>query len=174
MPRIGTMNRRNRNQSSRPKMLCPPMRIPFTFIAGTCMTSTMRSTTAMTTGPPTINARNTVRRDHSISPSERSNTRSADAQSVGIVRFGVAASSLFIVGRSNSSFARRSSLLDQVLEHGLQVVVGRGALVARSRLARGGQLSEPRVERLGPAGLDDQRAWIELEAQDVVVGQELP
>ena len=85
------MNRRKRNQSSRPKMLGPPMRIPFTFIAGTCMKSTIRSTKAITTGPPTISARNTVRRDQSISPSERSNTRSDDAQSVGIGRFGVAA-----------------------------------------------------------------------------------
>ena len=35
----------------------------------------------MTTGPPTISARNTVRRDQSISPSERSNTRSDDGRS---------------------------------------------------------------------------------------------
>src|SRR4029078_1651333 len=129
MPRIGTMNRRKRNQSSRPKMLGPPMRIPFTFIAGTCMKSTIRSTTAITTGPPTISARNTVRRDQSISPSERSNTRSDDAQSVGMGRVGVAVSSLFIVRRSRSSLVtHRLRLLHQVLENGLQVVVRRGHL----------------------------------------------
>ena len=72
----------------------------------------------MTTGPPTISARNTVRRDQSISPSERSNTRSDEVSSDGIARV--------VTGLPS---------LHQVLEDGLQVVVGRGDFLHLARFA---------------------------------------
>ena len=44
--------------------------------------STALTITASSTGPPTTSAMKTVRRDHNISPSERSNTRFEAAMNV--------------------------------------------------------------------------------------------
>ena len=78
------MNRRKRNQIIRPKMLGPASFTPLTRSAGTFSASTTRRMTAISTGPPTTMARNTVRRDQSISPSDRSNTRSEAVAREGI------------------------------------------------------------------------------------------
>ena len=62
--------------------------MPFTCMAGRFIMSTIRRMIAMSTGPPTIRPRNTVRRDHNISPSDTSNTRSdaviSDGSFVGL------------------------------------------------------------------------------------------
>ena len=66
-------------------MLGPPRRTPLTRMAGTFKASTIRRMIAIKTGPPTTSARNTVRRDHSISPSDRSKTRREAVVSDGIL-----------------------------------------------------------------------------------------
>jgi hypothetical protein len=53
-----------------------PVIVVFCMIGAPSATSD-RATNAIRTGMPTTSAMNTVRRDQSMSPSERSNTRSA-------------------------------------------------------------------------------------------------
>src|SRR5262249_10568395 len=74
--------------------------------------------------------------------------------------------------RTTWEFAWRSCL-DQVLEHGLQVVVGRGDLVNAAELPRRRERGHPRVERVGLRGLHDDRLVLELQAQHIVLRQEL-
>ena len=63
-----------------PNRLVPAMACPFTRSAVMPNTSSTRTAAATATGSPTTSAMKTVRRDHSISPTDRSNTRHADAQ----------------------------------------------------------------------------------------------
>src|SRR5690606_1119284 len=148
------MKRRNRNQIISPKMSGPPRRTPSTRTAGTLIASTLRSTSPITIGPPTSNPRKTVRRDQSISPSERSKIRAEAVASEGICRAGGVTS------------------LHQILEDRGEIVVRRGDLVDPPRLAARRQLRETRVERVGPCGLHHQRVGLERQAQHIVVGQE--
>ena len=69
------MKRTNSIQIITPKMLEPATRVPFTRSAGRPSDSTTRKMRATSTGPPTTNAMKIVRRDHSISPNDKSNTR---------------------------------------------------------------------------------------------------
>ena len=118
-------------------------------------------TVATSTGSPTTSsAMKIVRRDQSISPSDRSKTRK---QTTNPAPGGVRASARTgSVGVGAISFTR-------YLEDGLQVVVGRRDFVDRARIAARGHFGQPRVERVRLAGLDDDRARLELEAPHVVV-----
>ena len=69
------MKRRNSIQIITPKMPKPATRWPLTRSADMPNISSALTITASITGPPTTSAMKIVRRDHSISPSERSNTR---------------------------------------------------------------------------------------------------
>ena len=71
------MKRRNSIQIITPKMPKPATRWPLTRSADMPNISTPLTISASSTGPPTTSAMKMVRRDHSISPSERSNTRRA-------------------------------------------------------------------------------------------------
>ncbi len=64
-------------------MLDPATRVPLTRSAGMPSDSTILKTRARMTGPPTTRAMKMVRRDHNISPNDRSNTRRAAAKSDG-------------------------------------------------------------------------------------------
>ena len=64
-------------------MLDPATGAPFTRIAGMPNDSTTRKITASSTGPTTTSAMKIVRRDHSISPNDSSNTRRAAPTSDG-------------------------------------------------------------------------------------------
>ncbi len=64
-------------------MLEPATRAPLTRSAGMPSDSMTRKTSASITGPPTTSAMKMVRRDHSISPNDSSNTRRAAATSDG-------------------------------------------------------------------------------------------
>ena len=74
-------------------------------------------------------------------------------------------------GHNEASRGSRS-LLHQILEHGLQVVVGRRDFVDDAGLARRRHVGEPRVERIGPRRLDDDRARLEAQADDAVFDQQ--
>ena len=80
------MKRRKMNEIISPKMAGPPTRmLPSLTFRRTPGASNVRKMIAINTGPPTTNPRNTVRRDHSISPSERSKTRREAVISDGIL-----------------------------------------------------------------------------------------
>ena len=63
--------------------------------------------------------------------------------------------------------------LHQILEDGLQVVVGRRDFVNRAESPDAASVGEPRVEGIRPRRLDDHRAVLEPQAEHVVVGEEL-
>ena len=69
------MKRRNSIHIITPKMPKPATRWPLTRSADMPNNSTALTISASSTGPPTTSAMKIVRRDHSISPSERSKTR---------------------------------------------------------------------------------------------------
>jgi hypothetical protein len=71
------MKRRNSTQIITPKMAVKSIRWPLILSGATPIESTIRITAATSTGQPTTMARKTVRRDHSISPSDNSKTRQA-------------------------------------------------------------------------------------------------
>ena len=77
------MKRRKNTQIIIPKMLAPSTGTPLTRSGTTPLPWTMRATRARNTGAPVTSSRKTVRRDHSISPSERLNTRTAPVANVG-------------------------------------------------------------------------------------------
>src|SRR5512136_210977 len=132
-----------------PKMVGPwTVRLPTRIPAKPMMSST-RNTIASATGAPTTRARKIVRRDQSIWPTDRSKTR-AEAVSSDDPRRTVPA-----------SLAESATSLHQVMENGLQVVVRRGDLVHLARFARGRQLGQPRVERVGPGRLHHHRVLLQ-------------
>src|SRR3954471_20460779 len=61
------------------------------------------------------------------------------------------------------------SSFHQVLEDGLQVVVGRRDLVDGAEVGAGGHVGDARVERVGLAGLDHDGARLEAQAAHVDV-----
>ena len=67
------------------------MRTPFTWKPPTPIESTMATSNAMITGPPTTSPMNTVRRDHSIWPSDRSKTRRVDERNEGVCGVAIVA-----------------------------------------------------------------------------------
>ena len=69
--------RMNSIQIITPNTSKPGRRRPLTRSADMPNSSTISTITAIRTGPPTTRAMKIVRRDQSISPSERSNTRRA-------------------------------------------------------------------------------------------------
>src|SRR5918993_1922862 len=148
-----------------PNITAPLTRTPLTRSAGRLKNSTAWQISAMSTGPPTTSARNTLRRDHSISPSDRSKMRRDAVRSEGAAGRVVALAEVPVV------IVR---LLDEILEHGLEVVVRRCDLVNRSQFTAGGQLGEPRVERVGLSRLHDDSSQLEPQAQDVVIGEKPP
>src|SRR3972149_9714291 len=147
-----------------PKIVSPPTRPRLMRMAGTPNRSSARNSRAIATGPPTTSAMKIVRRDQSISPTDRLNTRKAAVGNDGprlLDALTVDGSGLM-------------SGLDQILEHRLQIVVGRGHLANLAQVARRRQLGEPRVERVGLNRLDDDRLGVETQAPHVVIGQEAP
>src|ERR1043165_6907140 len=130
------MNLRNGTQISTPNMLAGSTSVPLTRSGGIPAACTIRMTAARITGAATTNAMKMVRRDHSISPSERSNTR-RDAPMKDIFR---------VIGCLRFLRLLRPSLLHQVLEDRLQVVVGRLHFVDRPGFAGRGEFGEARVE----------------------------
>src|SRR5215510_3067503 len=101
----------------------------------------MRKAIARITGPPSSTPRNTERRDHSICPSDKSKMRNEAVTRSGACRGGL------------EGFSLIASTLDEVLEDGLEIVVGRRDLVDRAGSPGGRELGQPRVERVGPSGL---------------------
>src|ERR1700722_19439827 len=149
------MKRMYSSQIITPKRAGPPIRTPLIRgKAAGCSVAVNRVMAAITTGPPTSTARNTERRDHSIWPSDRSKIRIEDARRRG--RSGA-------VGLVMISF-------HQVLEDRLQVIVRGGDLVNGSTLARRRELGEPRIERVWPRCLHDDRLVLELQIQHIVGG----
>ncbi len=103
---------------------------------------------------------NTVRRDHSISPIDRSNTRIAaytKPETSGRVDGASAMAQLFT--RYLNTACRLSS--GDVTSSTAPLAPGRD------------QLGEPRVELVGLAGFDDDGAGLEAQADDVGARQEL-
>src|SRR3954471_22185483 len=135
------MNLKYIPQMIRPKIAGPvmwigelPPGLPSSKIGAPKPTS-RRTTKAIRTGAATTKAMKMVRRDHSISPSDRSNTRKLEATNPGAARGGK--DGWFVISPGLS--------LHQVLENGLQVVVRRRVLVDRAELAGRGNLGQPRV-----------------------------
>src|SRR5688572_8513505 len=155
------MKRRKNTQIIMPKMLAPSTAAPLTRSGTTPLLWTMRATSARKTGAPVTSSRNTVRRDHSISPSDRPNTRTAPVANVGGV------------GRGGRAVMPSHSCLHQVAEHGLQVVVGRGDLVDGAEPAAGREIGDARVEGIGAGGLHHQAARVEAHAHHTLVRQQL-
>src|SRR5271167_1905242 len=153
------MKRMYSSQIITPKRAGPPIRTPLIRgKAAGCSVAANRIMAAIITGPPTSTARNTERRDHNIWPSDRSKIRTDDARRRG--RPG--ADGLVMIS------------FHQVLEDGLQVVVRGRDLVNGAKLARRRELGEPRIERVRPRCLDDDRLTLELQIQHIVRGQKLP
>jgi hypothetical protein len=73
------MKRRNRTQIIIPNIVAASTRTPLTLSGAIPLAWTTRATMASSTGPPTTSAMKIVRRDQSISPSDRSKMRMAPA-----------------------------------------------------------------------------------------------
>src|SRR5215207_943499 len=146
------MKRRKKTQIIMPKMLPPSMAAPLTRNGTTPLLWTMRATSARNTGAPVTSSRNTVRRDHSISPSDRPNTRTAPVANVGGA------------GRAGRAVMPSHSCLYQIAEHGLQVVVGGGDLLNRTEPAAGREIGDARVEGVRTCRLHHQAARLEAHA----------
>src|SRR5687767_11654942 len=154
------MKRRKKIQIIIPKMAPPSTAAPLTRSGTTPLPWTMRATRARKTGAPVTSSKKTVRRDHSISPSDRLNTRTAPAANVGGA------------GRSGRPLMLSRSCLYQIAENRLQVVVGRRDLVDRAEAAAGREVGDPRVERVGPRRLHHQATGIEPHAHHALVRQQ--
>src|SRR4051812_14942851 len=111
-----------------PKINGPVTAWLLTLMGAPPSASRVRTTTAMSTGTPTTSAMNTVRRDQSISPIDRSNTRKVAYASPVVRAAGCGVSAI--------------SALHQKLEHGLQVVVWRRHLFDDPMRARGDEVGE--------------------------------
>src|SRR3954462_5965207 len=105
-----------------------------------------RSSRAMKIGAPTTSIMKMVRRDQSISPTDRSNTRRLEVRNAGAGGSGRAAVG-WVIKLGPAS-------LDQGLEDRLEVVVGGRHLVDRPVRSARGQLGQAGVERIRFAGLD--------------------
>src|SRR5512138_2148614 len=151
------MKRRKKTQIIIPKMLPPSTAAPLTRSGTTPLPCTMRATSARNTGAPVTSSRNTVRRDHSISPSDRLKMRTAPVAKVG--------------GTGRALIASRS-LFDEVAEDRLQVVVRRRDLVDRPELAARRQIGDAGVERVGPRGFHHQAARLEADAHHALVREQ--
>src|SRR5687767_4195584 len=138
-----------------PKMVGPETTCPSMRIEGAPSAWSARTSSDSTTGRPTSRAMKTVPRDQSIRASERSKIRVAAPQSDGARRAaGGSPMAGPVAGAVAGAAADVMGSLHQVLEDGLQVVVGRGDLVDRPDLVGRRQRRDPRVERIGLAGLD--------------------
>src|SRR5690606_3929728 len=146
-------------QNIRPKTTGP---VTPPCMTGTSKARSARSTSATTTGSPATSAVKIVRRDQSMRPSDRSKTR-IDAASTPVPA-GPAP------GRGA---ACSTSAPHQVLEHGLQVVVGRRQFLDRAARPACRQLGQPLVERVGRRRLDDERVGLEAQTDDAGMRQEL-
>src|SRR5690242_6380469 len=132
-----------------------------------------RTITAITTGAPTTSPMKIVRRDHSISPTDRSKMRSADVRYPGALGIPVSNYQPPTFRLRASRYGGRASL-HQILEDRLQIVVRRRHFVDGPEVAARGHLGEPRVERVGLLRFHDNGARLEPEAQHIVALEELP
>src|SRR5450759_4181401 len=127
----------------------------------------MRTMRPRMTGALTTSARKMVRRDQSIWPRLRSNTRNAAVTNDGgrVARAGTGGA---------AGIDSTATSLHQVLENGLQVVIRRGHFGNLARFARRGQLRQPRVEPVRGGCLHHHRPLLEPQANHIVVRQEPP
>ena len=135
----------------------------------------------MSTGPPTIRPRNTVRRDHSISPSDTSNTRSDAVISDGIfvgaqswMSWTFSPAEAWALATCLEFSIRRFDHFTRYWKTACRLSSGEVTSSTPPASPRRGQLRQPRIEHVRLLRLHDQRTRLELQAQHVVVGQEPP
>ena len=181
-------NAQNRNDEAdveephhHPEQPGPPTRAPLSEKRQNGVVAvTIRIAAASSTGPPSNNPRNTERRDQSIWPSDRSNTRADDASMDSAAGRAPSRSRPTATATDADDWRTDDRRLDwthvlhQILEHGLEIVVRRRDFVNRSELAAGGELREARVEHIRLRRLHDDGIVFELEAEHVVGREKFP